>query len=512
MGKGLLLRLRRARNAGRPWLVPGFVRKQDDSTAAMASIEDAAECGERADALVSGVLARVMRQARSVAAAMGYVLALSRDTRANCWELAERAGHAGPYRMQSLLRRYKWRWQDVRGELPGLAAAVMPEEPGDPTGPGLAVDETADLRKGSSTACVAPQHAGVTGKVENCVTWVFTALVTAYGQAWADFDLYMPKSWAQDPDRRKKAGIPEGLAFATKPELAIDQVKRVMASGIRVLWAAADEVYGRCSDFRAALRALSLAYVVIVPCSQAIALTKDRTVRADQAIQDAVFERRSCGNGEKGPRYADWALVATADPREFLLIRRLNSRDKNQYTFYLCWAPDGRPATMTYFVTIAGRRWPVETTFRTGKDAFGWDQCQARTFTALCRHTALTALAQVRAIAVRAALAGQITLPGAGGPARVTAHDAEERADLQVYTGGAPLPVTAGQPCPPGIPPVRLSATETTRIERLARDRKAGILTVARLAFHLRWSAWRRRHQARARWHHYSARLALLTG
>ena len=366
--------------------------------------------------------------------------------------------------------------------------------------------------RADSTACVAPQHAGVTGKVENCVTWVFTALVTAYGQAWADFDLYMPKSWAQDPDRRKKAGIPEGLAFATKPELAIDQVKRVMASGIRVLWAAADEVYGRCSDFRAALRALSLAYVVIVPCSQAIALTKDRTVRADQAIQDAVFERRSCGNGEKGPRYADWALVATADPREFLLIRRLNSRDKNQYTFYLCWAPDGRPATMTYFVTIAGRRWPVETTFRTGKDAFGWDQCQARTFTALCRHTTLTALAQVRAIAVRAALAGEITLPGAGGPARVTAHDAEERADLQVYIGGAPLPVTAGQPCPPGIPPVRLSAAETTRIERLARDRKAGILTVARLAFHLRWSAWRRRHQARARWHHYSARLALLTG
>ena len=73
-----------------------------------------------------------------------------------------------------------------------------------------------------------------------------------------------------------------------------------------------------------------------------------------------MFERRSCGNGEKGPRYSDWALAATADPREFLLIRRLPSREKNQYTFYLCWAPEGRPATMTYFITIAGRRWPVE--------------------------------------------------------------------------------------------------------------------------------------------------------
>jgi hypothetical protein len=43
----------------------------------------------------------------------------------------------------------------------------------------------------------------------------------------------------------------------------------------------------------------------------------------------------------------------------YLLIRRLTSRP-DQYTFYLCWAPPGRPATMTYFITIAGRRWPVE--------------------------------------------------------------------------------------------------------------------------------------------------------
>lgn len=174
----------------------------------MASIEDAAEYGERADALVSGVLSRMMRQARSVGTAMDYVRALSRDTRANCWELAERAGHEGPHRMQALLRRYKWAWRELRGELAGLAAQCLPDDPDDPVGPGLAVDETADLRKGSATACVAPQHAGVTGKVENCVTWVFTALVTASGQAWADFDVYMPKSWAKDSGRRAKAGTP----------------------------------------------------------------------------------------------------------------------------------------------------------------------------------------------------------------------------------------------------------------------------------------------------------------
>ena len=478
----------------------------------MVSIEDAAECGERADSLVSGVLGRVMRQRRSVAAAMDYIRALSRETRANCWDLAEKAGHDGPHRIQALLGRGRWSWEKARGLLPGLAAECLPDDPDDLIGPGIAFDETAHLKKGKATACVSPQHAGVTGKVENCVTWVFTALVTAFGHAWIDFDVYMPESWAKDPQRREKAGIPDGLAFATKPELAINQAKRLIAAGVRAMWAAADEVYGRCGEFRDTLRALSLAYVVIIPCDYRVTLAKDKVTRADEAISDAVFERRSCGNGEKGPRYGDWALTATADPREFLLIRRLPAREKNQYAFYLCWAPEGRPATMTYFITIAGRRWPVEETFKTGKDTLGWDQSQARTFGAICRHTALTALAQLRTAAVRAAITGAITLPAAPAAAENTARTADASPatpdDLQFYPGGAPLPRSAGQPCPPGIAPIELSATETARIERLARDWKAGLLTAVRLAFHLRWSHWRRRHQARARWHHYAARLS----
>jgi SRSO17 transposase len=301
----------------------------------MASIEDAAECGERADALVSVVLGQVMRQRRSIAAALDYVKALSRGTRANCGELAEAAGHEGPHRMQALLRRYKWPWEKLRGALPALAAQYLPDDPDDLIGPGIALDETVHLKKGKATACASPQHAGVTGKVENCVTWVLAALVTVSGQAWIDFDVYMPQCWATDPQRRRKAGIPQDLEFATKPELAIEQLKRLMAAGARALWAAADEVYGRCGEFRDACRALSLAYVVIISCDYRVTLAKDKVIRADQAISDAVFERRSCGNGTKGPRYSDWALIATADPHEFLLIRRLD-REKNQYTFYLC--------------------------------------------------------------------------------------------------------------------------------------------------------------------------------
>ena len=69
-----------------------------------------------------------------------------------------------------LLSRHKWSWEELRGLLPGLAQEVLRDDPDDPIGPGLAFDETADLRKGRDTACVSPQHAGVTGKVENCVS------------------------------------------------------------------------------------------------------------------------------------------------------------------------------------------------------------------------------------------------------------------------------------------------------------------------------------------------------
>jgi hypothetical protein len=108
-------------------------------------------------------------------------------------------------------------------------------------------------------------------------------------------------------------------------------------------------------------------------------------------------------------------------------------------------------------------------------------------------------------------MTGTNTIPGAPASTQATpattVQDTESAADLQIYRHGAPLPVTGGQPCPHDIPPIRLSATETDRIEHLARDYTAGYLSRARLAFHLRWSRWRRRHQARARWHHYSTRL-----
>lgn len=486
-----------------------FVEQNQYTTAVPASIEDVAHCMARVDAAVRVVLAEVMAQRRSTEVAFDYVAALSPGTRANCWSLAEAAGHEGWSRMQALLGSYRWDWSQLRAGLAGLAAGWIPDVAGDLIGSGLAIDETAHLKRGDATACVSPQHAGCTGKVENCVTTVFSAYVTATGKAWVDFDVYLPRRWAADQTRRHAAGIPDDLQFATKPALAMTQIGRVMAAGLPARWVAFDEVYGRSEQLRKKAATAGLAYVAIIPCDYQITTPAGTTMRADAAVPGAVFEQRSAGNGAKGPRYSDWAITGTGIPGQCLLIRRLISRPE-QYTYYLCWAPPDRPATMTYFITIAGRRWPVEETFKIGKDVLGWDQSQTRSFTGICRHTALAALAHLRAAAIQTALSGGIRLPDAANDTAVSSQPADDPAsdsDPSIPLGDAPVPDHAGQPCPPGITAITLSIAETIRLARLATQYTAGLISRTRLAFALRWSYRRRRHQAIARWHHYNTRL-----
>lgn len=145
-------------NSGRPCRVVWFVRRDNDDTAAAARIEDVAACAARVDAQVRVVLGRVMAQRRSVEVAFAYLAALSPGTRANCWSLAEAAGHEGWTRMQALLGAYRWDWEDLRAQLPALAAAWLGGSPAaedDLVGPGIAIDETAQLKKGDATACAA---------------------------------------------------------------------------------------------------------------------------------------------------------------------------------------------------------------------------------------------------------------------------------------------------------------------------------------------------------------------
>jgi SRSO17 transposase len=185
----------------------------------------------RLRALAFGILVGVLAQARSAKVAMDYIGGLLGEVAANCWALAEAAGHPSPRRMQDLLSCSAWDWRDLRAELPGYAVAQLPCPEGDIAGPGLAIDETAQLKNGTRTGGVARQYAGITGQVENCVTTVFCSYVTPVGHCWVDWEPYLPQPWCQDTARRAAAGVPADIEFATKPELAARIVTRLAAGG-----------------------------------------------------------------------------------------------------------------------------------------------------------------------------------------------------------------------------------------------------------------------------------------
>ncbi len=108
----------------------------NDDTAATVRIEDVAACAARVDAQVRAVLGRVMAQRRSAEVALAYLAGLSPGTRANCWSLAEAAGHEGWARMQALVGTYVWDWKDLRAQLPALAGAWLPDDGDDLIGGG----------------------------------------------------------------------------------------------------------------------------------------------------------------------------------------------------------------------------------------------------------------------------------------------------------------------------------------------------------------------------------------
>jgi hypothetical protein len=168
-----------------------------------------------------------------------------------------------------------------------------------------------------------------------------------------------------------------------------------------------------------------------------------------------VSERRSCGTGTKGPRLADWALTATASPRHFLLIRRLISRPPGPADVLPVLGAGGQAGDDA--VLHHHRRAPLaEETFKTGKDVLGWDQCQARAWDPACRHTALSALAQLRQAAIRNALCGLIRLPPAGGTGSAPAGRGSDTdagvddADLRIPSATLPFPPTLASPARAG--------------------------------------------------------------
>jgi SRSO17 transposase len=357
-------------------------------------------------ALVAGRFARVEPRLRARAYVRGLLAPLASK---NGWTLAEAAGDKTPDGMQRLLNRAGWDADGTRDDVRGYVARHL----GDAGGV-LVVDETGFIKKGTRSAGVQRQYSGTAGRVENCQLGVFLAYAGPRGRALIDRELYLPRSWTDDRDRCREAGIPDSVRFAAKPELARLMLGRALDAGVPAAWVTADEAYGKDGKFREWLEQRRISYVVAVASNQAVA-GDTGTSRADVLAAhapDQAWKRRSCGSGAKGPRVSDWAAATLpADGSgppgwsRYLLVRRSLTRNGNgehELACYLCAAPAGTEDEE--LIRVAGSRWAIEECFQTAKTQTGLDQYQVRRYDAWYRHATLAMLAHAY-LAVTAATA-----------------------------------------------------------------------------------------------------------
>jgi SRSO17 transposase len=394
--------------------------------------------------------------------ARAFVLGLLAELpRKNCWTIAEHAGDPSPDGMQHLLARAKWDADGVRDDVRGYVI----EQLGDP-GAVLVIDQTGDVNKGTATAGVQRQYTGTAGRIENAQVAVYLGYAAPRGHALIDRELYLPKSWTDDPDRCAAAGIPATVRFATKPQLAKRMIERAAGAAVPFAWVAGDEVYGDNGPLRTWLETRRIAYVLAVACDHRVPAGAGHTIRADQLatrLPPKAWQRLSAGTGAKGHRWYDWAWVTISDPgpgHRYLLIRR--NRRTGDLAFYRCYSP--QQVTLAALVTVAGLRCTIEENFQAGKGLTGLDEHQARRWTSWYRWVTLAMLAAA-ALTIAAALE-HAHRPGPAGQ----------------------IPLTRNE----------IAHLLSSLTIRPAHD----------TSHQMRWSRWRRRHQHRARTCHYQRQTA----
>ncbi len=383
--------------------------------------------------------------------------------RKNCWTIAEHAGHATPDGLQHLLARASWDDDGVRDDLRDYVVDGL----GD-TGTVLVVDETGDVKKGVRTVGVQRQYTGTAGRIENSQVAVYLTYATDAGHAFIDRALYLPRSWTTDAERRTRAGVPDDIDFATKPALARQMITRALDAGVTASWVAGDEVYGGNPYLRTELEDRGVGYVLAVACSHQVD-TGAGTHRADEiakCLPRQAWQRLSAGDGAKGPRIYDWALIDITDNAErpghrWLMIRR--NIATGELAYYRCYSP--QPEPLAVLVKVAGRRW-------TDRGVVPGRQGPVR---------------PGRTPGPPLDLLAALDHPVHAGP-RLPRRHCSPRTNLTASTRRRLIPLTCNE-----IQHL-LNAPTTPQ----TRDRRHC----------LRWSTWRRRHQHRSRLCHYQRRTA----
>tara|TARA_R110000796_G_scaffold10751_1_gene35955 strand:+ start:2754 stop:3251 length:498 start_codon:yes stop_codon:yes gene_type:complete len=149
--------------------------------------------------------------------------------------------------------------------LNGVAQQVLPYLLPSDTTPVWIIDDTGIRKKGRHSVGVSRQYCGEIGKQDNCQVAVRLSVATEQASLPVAWRLYLPTSWTDNPARCRHAGVPEEIDIATKPAIALQQVRETLEAGITLGIVLADAAYGKVTPWREQLAEWALSYCVGVP-------------------------------------------------------------------------------------------------------------------------------------------------------------------------------------------------------------------------------------------------------
>src|SRR5579864_4247737 len=291
----------------------------------------------------------------------------------------------------------------------------------------LVIDDTAIPKKGRHSVGVAAQYASALGKTANCQTLVSLTLARGEVPVMLALRLFLPESWTSNQARLERAGVPaEHRAAQTKPEMALAEIDRVIAAGVRFGCVLADAGYGLSAPFRQGLTARKLAWAVGIPRHLKVYPVDVRmifpvagrgrprrrhvpdilSIPAEDMLADAPWRSISWRTGTKGKLKARFAAVrvrvADGPPQRirdkgqqhlpgaeaWLIGEHRMSGEKKYYLANLPATTDLR----TLAATIKAR-WICEQAHQQMKEELGLDHFEGRSWQGLHRHALMTMIA-----------------------------------------------------------------------------------------------------------------------
>jgi SRSO17 transposase len=288
----------------------------------------------------------------------------------------------------------------------------------------LIIDDTALPKKGEHSVGVARQYAGVLGKTANCQALVSLTLARGDVPVPVALQLYLPKAWCRDRKRCAEAGVPaECRVFRSKGAIALDELDRLRAAGVRFGCVLADAGYGSSAAFRRSLAARAPLWAVGIPKTQRVysaavqlrwpaksatgrprrhGIPNERPVTAAAALQRAPWRRIAWRQGTKGPLTARFAArrVRVADGPQSQTGHRLPGpelwlvgewRSSGERKYYLASHPAGT-ALQALAATIKAR-WVCEQAHQQMKEELGLDHFEGRGWHGLHHHALMVLIA-----------------------------------------------------------------------------------------------------------------------